>query len=88
MTGKHEPNRRHVQALELVLQLKRGSLSRLLGWLPVDAVPIISVTEAIAHDPRLTPQNRQAVLAVYETMVTETQAVRRARALRSQREPQ
>lgn len=59
-----------VFAIERLLELAPGVLSRHLGYLPVDAVPATNVREAIESDPDLIPDFRLAVLRVYDALRT------------------
>lgn len=58
-----------VFAMEVALQLRSGTLSRLLGYLPVTSRSARTVPDAIAADPKLTAMGRRVVLAVYEELV-------------------
>ncbi len=73
----HEPSPSRVFAIEEVLGLAPGTLSRLLGYLPLRAVPALDVPAAVAADPELSSQNRAAVLAVYEVLRSRTSRGRR-----------
>jgi len=66
-TGASEPSKEKVRALERVFDLAPGALSRTLGYLPLDAVPVISVEDAIAADVRLDEVDRQVVSGVYRS---------------------
>jgi transcriptional regulator with XRE-family HTH domain len=66
-TGKNEPTRRKVFALESVLGVPPGSLSRHLGYLPTDAVPAVSPEEAIAADTSLLSDTRAMLIAALES---------------------
>lgn len=65
IAGKTEPDPQRVFAIERALHLKPGTLSRFLGYLPLDAHPVLSVEDAIDADPRLTPPLRDAIRAAY-----------------------
>lgn len=60
-----EPPRRQVFAIEERFQLRAGSLSRLLGYLPVTARSARSVPEAVDADPRLDTRDREMLKAMY-----------------------
>lgn len=62
-TGKNEPSRRKVFAIEKVLGEKPGALSRLLGYLPLEAKPAVTVEEALQADATLPPGVRNLLLA-------------------------
>lgn len=47
MTAKSEPTRRKVFALEQALGVAPGTLSRHLGYLPVDAVPAADIEQSL-----------------------------------------
>lgn len=65
VTGEHEPKRAMVFAMEEVLDLKPGALSRVLGYLPLTARSITTVEEAIAADSAIAPEMRSVLLAAY-----------------------
>lgn len=50
-TGRHEPPRATVFAIERVLKLKPGGLSRHLGYLPIDARSIRSLEDIVDAEP-------------------------------------
>ncbi len=77
ISGTHEPSPSRVFAVEEALHLAPGTLSRLLGYLPLEAVPALDVPAAVAADPALSAQNRAAVLAVYEVLRTRSSRGRR-----------
>lgn len=56
-------------ALERTLDVRPGSLSRLLGYVPADMKPARTVPEAIEADPRLTELGRRTLLAAYRAAV-------------------
>ena len=64
-------------AIEHLLELPPGAYSRHLGYVPVGAVNVFSVVEAIAADPELDPLEAAALRAHYETVVTLKRARRR-----------
>lgn len=66
--GTHEPSREKVWAMESVLGMKPGTLSRLLGYLPVNARSITSVVEAIDADPKLGERERRSLKAAYREL--------------------
>lgn len=63
ITGEREPSRPKVLAIEAVLELEPGTLSRHLGWLPVGAEPVPTVEAAILADPDLTAGQKNILLA-------------------------
>ena len=69
--GQAEPVRHVVYAMELLLNLQPGLLSRHLGYLPTFAVSIapVDVETALLADDRLTPDQRQLLLATYRTLI-------------------
>ena len=73
------PDPSMVFAIEQALDLAAGSLSRLLGYLPVDAVPAVTVADAAEQDPWLTRDQRDDLVAVWETMRARTRARRELR---------
>jgi hypothetical protein len=70
-TGQVEPVRHVVYAMERLLNLQPGLLSRHLGYLPTFAVSIspVDVETALLADDRLTPDQRQLLLATYRTLI-------------------
>lgn len=65
VNGDHEPPRRMVFAIERCLDLKPGALSRVLGYLPVNARAVTTVEDALAADPRLSPEAQSLLRATY-----------------------
>lgn len=68
LSGRRTPSPAQVFALERVLGAAPGSLSRLVGYLPADAVAAVSVEDAIVADPTLTARHRDALLAMYRAL--------------------
>lgn len=66
-TGKREPPRSVVFAMERVFELDPGGLSHLLGYLPVEAVPALGVEEAIRRDGRLGKADRSVLTQLYRS---------------------
>jgi hypothetical protein len=83
--GKTEPLRSQVFAIEAMLNLAPGSISRHLGYLPVDAVPAVETTTAISQDVALSPGQRDDLAAQYRTMVERTTVRRQQRPRPSER---
>lgn len=69
INGETEPARSYVFAAEEVLGLKPGTLSRLLGYLPVAAKPATSVLDAIDADSKLTSRSREMLRSAYRAAV-------------------
>jgi transcriptional regulator with XRE-family HTH domain len=69
VNGTVEPARPKVFAMEKVLKLRPGSLSRLLGYLPVTARASVSVLEAIDADPSLSETQKGMLRAAYRAAV-------------------
>jgi transcriptional regulator with XRE-family HTH domain len=68
--GKATPPNATVEAMEHHLDLVPGVLSRHLGWLPLTAVDLGTDAEtAILADDRLTPDQREVLLATYRALV-------------------
>lgn len=55
--------------IEQALGQKPGAISRLLGFLPVNARPARSVPEAVAADTRLDDTSRRIILGAYQQAV-------------------
>jgi hypothetical protein len=68
VNGDTEPTRPKVWAIEEALGAKAGSLSRLLGYLPVGARPVTTVAAAVEADPALGDDARRVLLAVYDAV--------------------
>lgn len=67
-TGKNEPTRNKVFAIEKVLGLKPGTLSRCLGYVPVGAREPRTVADVIQSDSSLDERGRRAILALYREL--------------------
>ena len=66
--GLAEPRRSEVFAIERVCEVEPGTLSRHLGYVPVDADPTVTLDQLIAADPDLTEQDRHLVLGVLRSI--------------------
>jgi hypothetical protein len=75
----NEPNPRQAVAIEQALGVRPGTLTQLLGYLPVDAKPIQSVREAIEADPGLDELGRAAMSSTYQALVAKHLPARRSR---------
>jgi transcriptional regulator with XRE-family HTH domain len=62
------PSQAVVFRVEAALDLAPGTLSRHLGYLPVDAAVPSTVLDCLAVDPALTDGQRAALRAVYEEL--------------------
>jgi len=62
------PSQAVVFKVEAALHLTPGTLSRHLGYLPLDAAVPSTVLECLAVDPALTDGQRAALRAVYEEL--------------------
>ena len=69
LMGKVTPEPAVTFANEQALQVRAGSLSRLLGYLPAGTRSARSVPDAIADDPGLGDTARLALLAAYQQLV-------------------
>lgn len=72
-----EPLPSQVMAIERALELRPGTLTRLLGYLPIDAKPPRSFEDVISSDPKLGLQARAGLRALYRALTTEPPAPRR-----------
>jgi len=72
VNGDTEPTRPKVWAIEQTLGTKPGTLSRLLGYLPLDARAVTTVPGAIEQDSRLDQEARRILLAVYQVLAAPT----------------
>ena len=74
--GETEPRPQHVYAVERVLGLHPGTLSRLLGYLPPSTPgrgPPGDVRQAIRRDPLLTDTEKRSFLSLYNAIVVGRQ---------------
>lgn len=71
LTAQREPSRRTVFDIEEALDLPPGSLSHLLGYLPVSAYPPGRTEEALEQDPDLSEEGRKTLLRVYRRDVAK-----------------
>jgi hypothetical protein len=69
LNAKNEPSRAKVFAMERVLNLRPGELSRHLGYLPVEAQPIITVEDALVS-AGVRKGLREALMAAVEVART------------------
>jgi transcriptional regulator with XRE-family HTH domain len=67
--GLRKPSAEILQQLAKALHISAESLFERAGLLDPDGEHRGGVPEAIAHDPRLTHEQRQALLNVYESFV-------------------
>jgi transcriptional regulator with XRE-family HTH domain len=67
--GLRKPSADILQQLAKALQISAETLYERAGLLDPDAGPRGGVIDAIAADPRLSPEQRQALLNVYESFV-------------------
>lgn len=72
VNGDTEPTRPKVWAIEQALGTKPGTLSRLLGYLPLEARTVATVAGAIEQDSRLDEEGRRIMLAVYRVLCGDT----------------
>ena len=68
VNGETEPTRPKVWAIEAALGARPGGLSRLLGYLPLEARPVMTVPAAIDADPLLGEEGRRVLVAVYRAV--------------------
>jgi transcriptional regulator with XRE-family HTH domain len=58
-------------ALERALGVTPGTLSQMVGYMPVDAHPLpCTLTRAVIEDPALDDSARRAILAMYEALTS------------------
>lgn len=74
VAGKKAPPNARVFALEALLEVGAGTLSKHLGFMPVKPENIVSVSDAILSDPTLTSSDRQVLRHVYDLMRLEGQS--------------
>ena len=73
-TGKTTPHRDRVFAIEYALGLRQGTLAQFLGFGPARGTPVtfrqVTVTDAILADEKLTPSQRQLLIALYRELTS------------------
>ncbi|CAB5218043.1 hypothetical protein UFOVP209_44 [uncultured Caudovirales phage] len=67
VSGKNEPPRPTVTAIEQFLNLEPGDLSRHLGWLPVGAAQVPTLEAAVLADSNLTGEQRRVLLQLLKS---------------------
>jgi hypothetical protein len=67
ISGKNEPPRPTVTAIEKFLDLEPGDLSRHLGWLPVGSSEIPTLEAAVLADSELTGEQRRVLLQLLKS---------------------
>lgn len=69
--GIHEPAPQAAFQLERLLRCKPGDLSRLLGYVPVNAKVLrtIGTVEAVVSDPNLGEREQEALIGLYRSLV-------------------
>lgn len=73
INGKYEPAAATVFTIESSLGLEPGSLSRPLGYLPVEpAARSLSVEAAIVQSPHLDDDAKDALAALYRVLARQT----------------
>lgn len=68
-TSRATPSPDTVFRIEEALGLKPGTLSKTLGYLPVNARQILTVPQAVDLDDQLTPLGRRLLLSAYRELV-------------------
>lgn len=66
LAGTSEPTRPKIYAMERLLDVPAGSLSQHLGFLPLDAQPVISPEDALLRDTTLPRAVRLALVAAIQ----------------------
>jgi transcriptional regulator with XRE-family HTH domain len=72
--GLRKPSADILQQIAKALQISAETLYERAGILSADGVARPGVPEAIAADPRLSAEQRQALLQVYESFVGRTES--------------
>lgn len=65
--GLRRPSAEILQQIARALSISAETLYVRAGILDAEASPVVSVPEAIAHDPRLTADQKQTLLTVYRS---------------------
>ena len=68
--GEGEPSRPQLLQIEELLGLPAGTLSSRLGWVPVGS-EIDDIEAAVLADPRYSPSNADAIIAIMRTLRQE-----------------
>ena len=71
--GLRRPSAEILQQLARALKISVETLYVRAGFLPDDDADRPSVREAVANDPVLTPEQKQALLSVYDSYVAATE---------------
>jgi transcriptional regulator with XRE-family HTH domain len=69
--GLRRPSAEILQQIAKALRISAESLYVRAGILEPDSVPNTAVREAIHRDPRLTPEQKQTLLTVYDSFVNQ-----------------
>lgn len=85
MNGRQPIAPERLFAIETACGVRPGSLSRLVGYVPVDAKVPASVPDAISADMGLTPVQREDLIAQWEGMRRRTAERRQQRQQPSER---
>jgi transcriptional regulator with XRE-family HTH domain len=72
--GLRRPSAEILQQLAKALKISVETLYVRAGFLSPDDADRPSVREAVANDPALTPEQKQALLSVYESYVPSTES--------------
>jgi transcriptional regulator with XRE-family HTH domain len=67
--GLRKPSAEILQQIAKALQISAETLYERAGFLSPEARGVLSVREAIAADPLLTPEEQRALLNVYESFI-------------------
>jgi len=78
--GKGLPEPANVVELERVLELESGTLSRLLGYMPVATMQreMVGVLDAIMADPGLGARERELLATMYRELLRQRRTEREA----------
>lgn len=78
--GKGLPEPANVVELERVLELESGTLSRLLGYMPVATMQreMVGVLDAIMADPELGARERELLATMYRELLRQRRTEREA----------
>jgi transcriptional regulator with XRE-family HTH domain len=78
LAGKQTPGTDAVFAMERLLAVPPGALSRHMGYLPLSAVEVQTVAEAIAVDPDLTAESRIVLTAAWQAACAAARSTSRS----------
>lgn len=83
MAGRRPLDPDRIFTIERVCGLRPGTLSAIVGFVPIGTRAVVPVPEAVAADVGLTPEQREDLVAQWEGMRARTAERRRRRQQRA-----